>query len=585
MRSRTVLMILAAALPSARIAAVAQTDLEPVPVLGLEQMEPQVRQQLQDALNAIGDSDGEAPSEPYGRLGQLLILYGDSAAAQVAFRNAHELEPETFDWLYYLGSIAHQQRDLDGATTYLGLALALSPGDLPSLLRLGQIELGRGNLDSARQYFEQATSVSGATAAVEAGLGRIAYLEGRLTEAADHYERALDLQPEATSLHYQLAIVLRESGESEGAERHLTQRGDREVSFPDPLGDELAGLVTGAGIHVSRAARARQRGDNAAALAAYRIALESDPANIDAREGFAATLAIMGRTEEARAELEEVIDRDPDSISALYNLGNLEASAGRLERAERLYARALELAPDYIRVRRNLATLLALEHRVDEALEQYDAVLRLDPTDLDARRERAALLVETGRVPEAVEDLRQVIAAAPAANDRLQLARLLGQLGLYEAAAVEFEQLLEIQPANAEASFGRGLSYLLAELYGEARVALEEGLDSSPASVPLQHMLARFLATCPDAGLRDGQAAQTMAQAVFEAEQTLEHAETLAMAYAEVGQFDQAVALQQRIFETVSEAGDANAVRAAERYLESYRAHRPVRAPWRGSSD
>ena len=564
-------------------APLAPLELEPVPAPSLDRMEPLVREQLRAALEEAESASGSASAEVQGRLGQLLILYGYSEAASAAFRNANALAPDTFDWVYYLGSIAHQERDLEVAEATLERALELRPGDPATLVRLGQIELERGDLASAGQRFAAARDA--APAAVEAGLGRIAVLENRGADAADHYRRALEIQPGATALHYQLAIVLRELGDTQAASRHLALRGSTEVTFPDPLRDELSDLVTGAGIHVSRAARARQRGDNAAAIAAFRSALEIDPDHIGAREGLAATLAIMGQTGAAREELEEVIRLHPDSISALYNLANLEAAAGRSQRAEDLYSQALALAPDYARARRNLAGLLASQGRYTEALRHYDVAIEANPTDIDSRRQRAAIWAETGHLQEAVEELGRVIALDARPADHRLRARLLGRLGEYLAAGREFEQLLALEPANIEAAFGRALSYLLGGAYEAARGALEEGLTASPGDVGLEHLLARLLATCPQADMRDGERALALALRVFEADPTPEHAETVAMAYAEAGRFEQAIALQEQVLEVVSGSGDQAAVRAAGRYLEAYRDHRAVRAPWEDPED
>ena len=102
------------------------------------------------------------------------------------------------------------------------------------------------------------------------------------------------------------------------------------------------------------------------------------------------------------------------------------------------------------------------------------------------------------------------------------------------------------------------------------------------APLALKHVLAQLLATCPEDEVRNGDRALTLAQEVFQQEQTLDHAETLAMALAEVGDFAAAIELQKRIVAESGRQGQSELARRAERWLESYQRGEPVRAPWQG---
>jgi tetratricopeptide (TPR) repeat protein len=68
-------------------------------------------------------------------------------------------------------------------------------------------------------------------------------------------------------------------------------------------------------------------------------------------------LAMLGRTAEARPELEEARRLDPASASACLNLAVLEAQEGRLDAARGLAREALRLQPDYPQARGLLEAL------------------------------------------------------------------------------------------------------------------------------------------------------------------------------------------------------------------------------------
>ena len=99
------------------------------------------------------------------------------------------------------------------------------------------------------------------------------------------------------------------------------------------------------------------------------------------------------------------------------------------------------------------------------------------------------------------------------------------------------------------------------------------------------HLLARLLATASEPEVRDGDRAVTMARELLRLRPGPDVAETLAMALAETGDFEQAVQLQEQVVQRSRQRGEpASSLNPRERRLESYRQGRAVRDPWRGGS-
>ena len=84
----------------------------------------------------------------------------------------------------------------------------------------------------------------------------------------------------------------------------------------------------------------------------------------------------------------------------------------------------------------------------------------------------------------------------------------------------------------------------------------------------------------PDGGIRDGARALELARRVFEQQQSIDHAETIAMALAEVGNFAEAVEWQQQVVEQRRRQGAGARLEASRGYLELFRQGEGVRAPW-----
>ena len=84
--------------------------------------------------------------------------------------------------------------------------------------------------------------------------------------------------------------------------------------------------------------------------------------------------------------------------------------------------------------------------------------------------------------------------------------------------------------------------------------------------------------------MRNGERALQLAAEAMQIRPGFEQAQTYAMALAEVGQFEEAVALQQQLIQSALDAGQDAVVPALQLQLTEYEQGRPIRAPWLGGS-
>ncbi|MDX1630419.1 MAG: tetratricopeptide repeat protein [Thermoanaerobaculia bacterium] len=580
-------MILALVLSGA-----AAPDLPPLPEPPLEGMENAVRERIEEArseLEALLDRPGAEDEElarAYGTLGEVTFTYGLYETARVALENALRLAPERLRWRYFLAVLhADDGRFPEAAELLEELARKPEPY-VPALVRLGRLNLSRNRLDQAERWFQRALEEDPGAVAALHGLGMIAAERGNHRRAVETLERVLAAQPSATSVHYPLALALRALGERERARSHLELRGSGAVEIQDPWVDSLASHSAGSGIHMLAGNRATHLGRPAEAAQAFRRAVEAAPENLQARKALGAALARSGRPQEALSVYREVLVRDPDSPASHLNTGMLLARQGQLAEARDHLRRATELAPDYLKAWVNLAGVLSETGDLEDAADAAARAAELAPGDPEVRAQHGLLLARTGRPEEATRELEAALDASgalPPDRDRsvrLELARLLGRQGRYESAARRYAEVLERDPALEEAYFGRAMSLLLAREEAAARETLDEGLERLPESLALRHALARLLATATAAEVRDGDRALTLARQVMRSRATLPHAETVAMALAELGRFDEAVAWQERAIQEARRMGREEALPTLTRRLRRFEAGEPIRAPW-----
>src|SRR6185503_17761980 len=94
--------------------------------------------------------------------------------------------------------------------------------------------------------------------------------------------------------------------------------------------------------------------------------------------------------------------------------------------------------------------------------------------------------------------------------------------------------------------------------------------------------LARLLAAAPDAKVRDGRLAVALLEDLMKQPHPPELAETMAMAYAETGDFQRAVALQRSAIAGAEQAGrDPHVRQQMTANLVLFQRGEPCRVPWR----
>jgi tetratricopeptide (TPR) repeat protein len=367
-------------------------------------------------------------------------------------------------------------------------ARTLQPGNHAATARLGHSYLLLNRLADARAEFERLAGVLPAVA--RNGLGEIALRERRFADAVDHFRAVLERAPQASAVHYSLAMAYRGLGRLEEARSHLQRRGPSGIRAADPLVDTLRALVRG------------ERG--------------------------------------------------------LVNLGRLAYEAGQFQEAADAFSRALGDAPDSLPARVNLGLALSQLGNAAAAVEQFEAVLRSDDGNTAAHAGLGLVLARERRDRDAVDHLRVAFEHDPTGADvQRELVAVLLRLGQTDGAIEVLETVRLIDPDTEDTLVG--LSILLADRarYKDAIVRLDEANRRFPERMQTATTLARLLASSPDRSLRDGQRALALAMAVYGSIASPAHAETIALALAELGRCGEAAEWMRRAISEAERVKDA----------------------------
>jgi tetratricopeptide (TPR) repeat protein len=144
-----------------------------------------------------------------------------------------------------------------------------------------------------------------------------------------------------------------------------------------------------------------------------------------------------------------------------------------------------------------------------------------------------------------------------------------------------YDRAIAIDPLVADAQFGYAMALVGLKRYREARDRLADGMKAHPDRTQFGRALARLLAAAPDRSVRDGEAALALVNDLLKKEQSADLGETMAMALAEVGQYDNAAAVQRNVIEAAERAGHTELAGRMRANLRLYEDGSPSRMPWR----
>lgn len=371
---------LASSLPAHRAA-----SLGSVPEVMLNDMDAEARESVIAARRELNDllqderAESKRLADAYGELGGLYQVYLVFPAAEACYKNAIQLAPDEFRWLYYAAYLADDSGISELALARYETARKLRPEYKALGVRLGNVRLDLNQLEAAQAEFEPLVDTTGLEAAARYGLGQIALLQRNFETAIDYFTQALAIEPEATRIHYPLARALHALKRSAEAKQHLALRGDQLPTIRDPQIESLEALKIGTRIHFLHAMKAAKKQDFAAAAEAFALGLEREPDNVAARISYARSLYLSGDKHGAHRELEAALARESDNALGLFLLGVLAEEEGDNAAAMDYYRQAVQHIPDHAGANHFLANQYYRQGKYRAAATHYASSLSGEP--------------------------------------------------------------------------------------------------------------------------------------------------------------------------------------------------------------
>ena len=244
---------------------------------------------------------------------------------------------------------------------------------------------------------------------------------------------------------------------------HAAQLEALDLDGTMPEGDTQDARSGRAVLLCARANRAHLRGDAAAALADWALAIEAAPHLADAYILRGAVLGARGEIDAALADLDRAAALAPTDASAFYRRGEIFALSGDHARALANYRRALQLCPTMLSNLNAMATsYLSLDDRKG-AIGALDRAIRVAPNFADFHLRRAVCHAGLGHDGAALRDYDRSLELNPDQASALRLrAYILQDRGLHDRAIADLTRACQLEPDQVENRRALGRARVLA---------------------------------------------------------------------------------------------------------------------------
>jgi len=393
--------------PSAR----PENGLPDLPRLVLTNFRSQTRDQVRKALQEATAKPKDA--EANGKLGMLLHAFEQYESAEVCYRRARMLDPNRFQWAYYLGLTYAIDGKNEQAAATLRDAVRLDPQYLPARIKLAEVLLNLHRLDESQETCESIAKEYPRFAPVYYWLGRVAAAKGQVASSIEQYRTACRLWPTFGTAHYALALASQKAGATAEAQQHMAAfrkyKADGDPQPEDTILEAVRSLDNSALAHLMKGVELENAGQLEQAIAEHRQAVETDPRLAQAHANLIALYARVGRAEEAEKEYRATVAINPDLPQSHYDFGVFLVSRERYGEAEAAFRKALLSSPNYAEAHSNLGAMLERQGKFEEAIRHYRAAIEDKPNFRMAHFQLGRLLLLERKHEEAIGQLSQIL--------------------------------------------------------------------------------------------------------------------------------------------------------------------------------
>jgi tetratricopeptide (TPR) repeat protein len=432
--------------------------------------------------------------------------------------------------------VARQGGRLDVARERFHKALAIAPLDIAGLTGLAAVELRDGKLEVAKDLLAKATAQAKEDPQVQLANAEVLIREGKLVDALGIVQALASRKPPLPPLaHAQLQLVkgkvLEAQGHNDEAveayEAGAKDAGDLDLAPTMAAVEKLSAMAKKAvdanddkkaaeyRDHADRllaalAARAQedaqlsltlggaylQAGDPGKAEGFLRRATEMRPTDIESKVELAKALGMLGRADDAIAQLKSAIELDKARGDVALELARQYEAGGRDEDAGHAYEGLIAAKDVAIAARVRAGRFFARRGEMEKAAEQGAKILVDEPDNAAGHYLKGEGDLKAGKLDDARRELQIATDADPDpqffdAQGRAGEASVAanGDTKYYELALHAYERANAADPKLFNPLAGQGRVFVGRKEWGKAIPPLQAAIQLKPGDADAMYML------------------------------------------------------------------------------------------------
>ncbi len=397
--------------------------------------------------------------------GDTLVSLGQWEEALAAYRGALELSPNCETVHFQVWAALAPLQKWEEAAAWYRRALEINPNAALAHHHLGAALACLKQWEEAVPSYRRATDLNPNFFWTYLVLGDALAAVDRWEEALVCYRRTLEVNPSCDRVYGQVWGVL--EPEKKWEEAVAWYRSVIDLNPNVALAHHYLGVAQ---------ANLNQWEQS---LACYRRVIELQPDSAEVHYDVWSLLEPLQKWEEAAAFYRYALEINPSALLAYHHLGSAQAFLEQWEEAVASYRQEIELNPSFFWTYLAIGDVLAHLQRWEEALASYHCAIELAPERLEPKY-KLNDAVQKQHFDEEIVLCRRAIELNQNCRYYQLLSEVLAKRFRIDESIAACQQVVQLQPEDAEAYFQLGIFLTLSGRVEEAIAAYQNALRLKP---------------------------------------------------------------------------------------------------------
>ena len=375
----------------------------------------------------------------------------------------------------------------DQAKREFKYAIQLDPHNYKAYNALGVVNLKEGDVDSAKANIEKALKLAPNYAIAVDNIGMVYQAEQNLAKAEEYYKKAIKINPNSHTAYYHLAQLECDRGNYSKC-----------LTYVDKC---LAWQGYSSYAYNLRGDAFRLQGNEAAAIGAYKKAIEITPENLAPYANLAAIYEGRKDFDLALEQYKTILSVNPNSEQTLLKVADIYLESGKYNEAISYYEKLnsnlkLEGIKGFASAYYGLAmdsankATFSSDKKLLQAYDYLEKAIKCDPSDLELYLAKAKIASLINKPSQSVASLNQIInSPADSIDDYIVKGDAYSTLGDYKAATQEYKKAVSCARTIDDKVF-LGEIFTFNKQFDEAKGLFNDVLRADPSNIIAQNNLA-----------------------------------------------------------------------------------------------